>query len=407
MAMIANIQDWLAQNPEINNIITIVGVLFPILVAYFIAFRLLARGLIYLAERTQSKYDDIVVDHIKPRRLAIAVPLFVIYFYAYLIPQGEQIIQNLMLFLLLWLGILTLNGLLDAINDIYELRRGATGAAITGYLDIVKILNLLVGIILSISIFTGQSPFGLLAGLGAITAVLLLIFRDTILAFMASVQISANDLIVEGDWLEVPTYNADGEVIDISLHQIKIQNWDKTISFIPTHKLLESSYKNWRGMSESGGRRIKRAIHLDLHSIRFCDEATLEGFKRFQLVSEYIDEKLNEMHEAYEERGMDMEDPINAPRLTNASIYRAYIHAYIHNHPLIRQDLTVLVRQLDPGPMGLPIEIYVFTNTTDWVEYEDIQANIFDHLLAVVPEFGLRVFQEPSGSDFESLVKRV
>lgn len=407
MTMIENIQDWLAKNPEINNVITIIGVLFLIVVAYIIAYRLLARGLIYLAGRTQSKYDDIVVARINPRRLAIAVPLFVIYFYAYLIPQGEQVIQNLMLFLLLWLGILTSNGLLDAINDIYELRRGATGAAITGYLDIVKILNLLVGIILSISIFTGKSPLGLLAGLGAITAVLLLIFRDTILAFMASVQISTNDLVVEGDWLEVPSYNADGEVIDISLHQIKIQNWDKTISFIPTHKLLESSYKNWRGMSESGGRRIKRAIHLDLHSIRFCDEAMLEGFKRLPLVSEHIDEKLNEIRELYEARGMDMEDPINAPRLTNASIYRAYIHAYIHNHPLIRQDLTVLVRQLDPGPMGLPIEIYVFTNTTDWVEYEDIQANIFDHLLAVVPEFELRVFQEPSGSDFESLVRSV
>jgi len=405
--MVENIQNWLAQNPEISNLITIVGVIFIIIFSYIISYRLLARGLIYLAERTQSKYDDIIIQHIKPRRMALAVPVLVIYIYAYLIPDLYEIVQDSMLFILMWLGIITLNGFLDAINDIYELRRGETGAAIRGYLDIIKILNLLVGVILSISIFTGRSPLTLLAGLGAIMAVILLIFRDTILSFMASVQISANDLVVEGDWLEVPAYNADGEVIDISLHQIKIQNWDKTISFIPTYKLLESSYKNWRGMSESGGRRIKRAIHLDLNSIRFCDEMMLESFKRFQLVHVYIDEKLTVMRERFEARGVDTEDPINSPRLTNASIYRAYIDAFLHNHPRIHQDLTLLVRQLDPGPTGLPIEIYVFTNTTDWIEYEDIQANIFDHLLAVVPEFELRVFQEPSGRDFESLVRSI
>ena len=211
--MIQNLQTWLENNPTMANLLSILGVLLLILLSFWFAYRLLARGLIYLASQTETQYDDIIVNRIKPRRMAIAAPLLVIYFYAYLVPDAQEFIQALMLFLLLWVAVLTVNGLLDAANDIYELHRGSTGLAIRGYLDIIKIFNLLVGIILSISIFTGRSPVALLAGLGAVTAVLLLIFRDTILSFVASVQISANDLVIEGDWLEVPEFNADGEVI--------------------------------------------------------------------------------------------------------------------------------------------------------------------------------------------------
>ena len=403
--MLNNLQEWLTNNPQWANVLTLAGVLLLIIISFVIAYRLIARWLIYIAKRTKSQYDDIIIQHIRPRRLALLAPVLVIYFFAYLIPEAQEFIQQLMLFLMLWLGVLTFNGLMDAANDIYELHRGETGVAIRGYLDIVKIFAFAVGIILSISIFTGQSPLALLAGLGALTAVLLLIFRDTILSLVASVQISANDLIIEGDWLEVPAYNADGEVIDITLHQILIQNWDKTISAVPTYKLLESSYKNWRGMSESGGRRIKRSIHLDLQSIRFCDEEMLEKFRHFQLVHDYIESQLDRARQPLEAHAPAMNDAVNAPRLTNASIYRSYVDAYLNNHPRIRKDMTVLVRQLDPSPTGLPIEIYVFTNTTEWLEYEAIQAEIFDHLLAVVPEFELRVFQEPSGSDFQSLVR--
>lgn len=405
--MIEEIQKWLFLNPGVNNALTLVGVIFLIVISYVIAYRLLGRGLDYLAAQTKSRYDDIIIKRIRPRRIAAAVPLLVIYYYSYLLPDAQDSIQIATRFLFLWLGIFTLNGVLDAVNDIYEIRRGATGVAIRGYLDIVKILNLLVGIILSISLFTGQSPFALLAGLGAVTAVLLLIFRDTLLSFVASIQISVNDLVVEGDWLEVPEYNADGDVIDITLHQIKIQNWDKTISVVPTYKILETPYKNWRGMSESGGRRIKRAIHLDLHSIRFCDQPMLDELKRFDLVREYIDTQLAKIQDRFETRVEGLTDPFYAPRLTNASIYRAYVEAYLHNHPDIRKDMTIIVRQLDPSPTGLPIEVYVFANTTEWEKFEDIQAEIFDHLIAVVPEFELRVFQEPSGSDFESLVRSI
>jgi miniconductance mechanosensitive channel len=205
----------------------------------------------------------------------------------------------------------------------------------------------------------------------------------------------------------VPAYNADGDVLDINLHQIKIQNWDKTISVVPTYKLLESSYKNWRGMSESGGRRIKRAIHIDLHSIRFCDDAMLENFRRFDLIRDYVSAKLENVSREMVERKVGKDDHIGVHHLTNVNVFRAYIQAYLQAHPSIRQDMTVLVRQLDPSPTGLPIEIYVFTKTTEWIEYEAIQAEIFDHLLAVVPEFDLRVFQEPSGSDFETLVRSI
>jgi miniconductance mechanosensitive channel len=401
------LQQWISENPVLTQTLTYVGVLLLVVISYLVANRLVGRALIYFAGQTESKYDDIVINRIKPARISLYAPLFVIYYFAYLIPAAEEYIQKGVLFIVLWLSVLTFNALLDAINDIYESQRSFSGTAIAGYLDLIKIVAYAVGIILSISLFTGESPIALLAGLGAIMAVLLLVFRDTILALVASVQISSNDLVREGDWLEVPTYNADGDVIEINLHQIKVQNWDKTISVVPTYKLLDSSYKNWRGMSESGGRRIKRAIYIDLHSIRFCDSEMLEEFKRFDLVRDYIENELSKYRQRYEARDRDMSDPVNAPRLTNVGVYRAYIEAYLKNHPDIRKDMTLLVRQLAPVPTGLPIEIYLFTTTIDWIEYESIQAEIFDHLLAVLPEFNLRVFQNRVGGEFKILPEGV
>ena len=401
------LQQWIDQNPDLAQVLTFIGVLLLIIISYLVAYRLVGRALIYFAGRTESQYDNIVINRLKPARVSLYAPLFVIYYFAYLIPQAEESIQSGTLFVVLWLSVLTFNGLLDAVNDIYESLRLFSGAAIGSYLDLVKIVAYAVGVILSISLFTGESPVALLAGLGALMAVLLLVFRDTILALVASVQISSSDLVREGDWLEVPAYNADGDVINISLHQIMIQNWDKTISVVPTYKLLDSSYRNWRGMSESGGRRIKRAIHLDLHSIRFCDEAMLESLKRFDLVRSTIEEELEEIHQRYEARDVDMSDPVNAPRLTNVGVYRAYIEAYLSNHPDIHQEMELLVRQLAPVPTGLPIEIYTFTTTIDWIAYESIQAEIFDHLLAVLPEFKLRVFQNRVGGEFKILPEGV
>jgi miniconductance mechanosensitive channel len=240
----------------------------------------------------------------------------------------------------------------------------------------------------------------LLSGLGALTAILLFVFQDTILSLIASIQISAHDLVKEGDWLSVPSYDADGIVTNMTLHTIRLQNWDMTISVIPTHKLMQVSYKNWRGMQESGGRRIMRSIHLDQTTINFCDEQMLVRYSKIDLISEFIKNRQNEIL-AYQQKNKDIDSPLDGPQITNAEVFRMYVVAYLKNHPNIyRTKMDFLVRELEPSPTGLPIQVYVFTKTTKWLEYERIQAEIFDHLLAATMFFDLRVFQEPAGADF-------
>jgi miniconductance mechanosensitive channel len=386
--------NWLQESQRNQGIAVVVGALLSFLIArYFVA-----HSLVYITGRTSNIWDDILIKHLRPYRLALVAPLFVLYYFADVWPEAAHNIVSTSLFLILWLLILTLNSLFTAFNLIYESRATYSGVSIQGYLDLGKILFFMVGIILTVSLFTGQSPVLLLSGLGAITAILLLVFQDTILSLVASVQIAVNDLVKEGDWIEVPTFNADGDVTNMSLHSIKIQNFDKTFTVIPTHKLMEVSYKNWRGMSQSGGRRIKRSIFLDIQTIRFCSPEDLEKLKQKPLIREFIEQR------KWEPKGDEPVSIDNAkPRLTNVGAFTAYVFNYLSNRPDIRKDLTVMVRQLDPGPNGLPLEIYIFTSTTEWEKYEAIQASIFDHLLATVPEFDLRVFQQPTGRDFSAL----
>jgi len=235
------------------------------------------------------------------------------------------------------------------------------------------------------------------------TAVLVLIFRDSILGFVAGIQMSVNKMVNIGDWIEMPKYGADGGVIDISLTTVKVRNWDETIVTLPTYAMISDSFKNWRGMSESGGRRIKRALYIDMTSIKFCTEEMLDRFSRFQYISGYIDAKRKDLVEYNAENKVEDADVVNGRRLTNIGIFRAYANACLRNHPKIRQDMTLMVRQLSPTDHGLPIEIYAFSNDQIWVNYEAIQADIFDHMLAVVPQFGLRIFQNPTGEDFQNL----
>ena len=393
----------IGQNPEL----AFVGVLLLSFLVFFVARRFIGRGLYYLAGRTESIYDDILVKNLHPFRIAWIAPLVVIHSFAYLLPDFEIYIQQTALFLILWVAVLTFNSLLDALNQIFESRPTYSAVSIQSYLDLAKILVLVVGVILSISIITGESPIVLLTGLGALTAILLLIFRDTILSLVASIQISTNDLIEEGDWIEVPSYEADGNVIEISLQSIKIQNGDKSISVIPTHKFMEVPFKNWRAMSKGGGRRIKRAIYIDIASIHFSDQETIERFKKIHLLADYIQAKQAELKEFNAEHNIDESVLVNVRRMTNIGTFRSYIAAYLHNRADINQtNMTFLVRQLAPGPKGLPLEIYVFATTTKLVEYESIQADIFDHLLAVLPQFGLHVFQEPTGRDFSVLADK-
>jgi len=304
------------------------------------------------------------------------------------------------LFFILWLSVITLNGLIDAINQIYESSPSFTGVSIQGYLDIVKILTITVSIILSISLITEESPILLLSGLGALTAVLLLIFQDTIMALVASIQISAQNLVKEGDWLEVPSYDADGVVTNMSLHAIKVQNWDKTITIIPTHKIMETAYKNWRGMEESGGRRIMRSISLDQNSIKFCTPDMINRYAKIDLISNFVAERQKAML-AYQQQSSNIDSPLDGPQITNVEIFRAYVEAYLKSHPRIhKREMDFIIRELAPSAAGLPVEIYVFTKTTKWNEYEHIQAEIIDHLLAAAAFFDLRVFQQPTGTDF-------
>jgi miniconductance mechanosensitive channel len=274
------------------------------------------------------------------------------------------------------------------------------------YLQVLKLIVNIFGVIVIIAVLSGKSPFYLLSGIGALTAVLMLIFKDTILSLVSSIQISSNDLFKVGDWVEAPHFGADGDVIDIGLHTIKIQNWDKTISVIPTHKLVDSSFKNWRGMSDSGGRRIKRSINIDMNSVKFCSNLMIDKYKKFNILKEYLDSKLLEIDEDNSDKNVSHDTLINGRSLTNIGTFRAYIEAYLRNNANIHKEMTFLIRQLSPGTNGIPIEIYVFSNDTNWVSYEAIQSDIFDHLLAIIPEFGLRVFQNPTGNDFSKLSNR-
>src|SRR5690625_3000809 len=249
-----------------------------------------------------------------------------------------------------------------------------------------------------------RSPVILLSGLGAMAAVLMLIFQDTLLSLVASVQIASNDIARVGDWIEMPQLSADGFVIDIALHTVKVQNWDKTITTIPTRRLVSESFKNWRGMQASGGRRIKREIYLDQHSVRFLEPEEVTALRRFRLLQEYLDAKEKELTEWNAKVAEEGLEPVNARRITNIGTFRAYVDRYLGNHPGIHKDMLRLVRQLTPSAQGLPLEIYCFTNTTAWVDYEGIQSDIFDHLFAILPEFGLRVFQQPSGADLRGLM---
>jgi len=302
-------------------------------------------------------------------------------------------------------GALGLSKLLSYFEEVYNRRPDAHARPIKGYLQLLKIGLFCAAAVIMISILIDQSPLLLLSGLGAMAAVLLLVFKDTILSLVASVQLTSNDMLRVGDWIEMPSMNADGDVIDIALHTVKVQNFDKTITTIPTHLLISDSYRNWRGMSESGGRRIKRSLVIDQNSIRFLREEEVASLKRFRVLKDYLAHKKQEIDE-WNASELAGEDAINARRITNIGTLRAYIIGYLKSHPLIRDEgFTLLVRQLSPGPEGIPIEIYCFTSTTDWGEYEAIQADIFDHLLAILPEFDLKIFQQPSGMDIRGLVK--
>ena len=344
---------------------------------------LLLRVVWHLISRTDTDWDDALVKRGVFRRLARLAPALVIYLFAPAFGSFESWVARLALVYMIAMSVRVVESILDAGSDIYESHARAREAPIAGYVQVGKIALYLVGVIFLIATVLEREPWGLLTGLGAMSAVLLLVFRDSIMGLVASVQLSSYDMVHVGDWIEMPAYGADGDVIEVSLHTVKVQ-------------------KNWRGMEESGGRRIKRALHIDMSTIEFCDADLLERFERFEYLKSYLATKQKEIDEYNRATSIDTSQLINGRRLTNVGTFRAYIEEYLRRHSKIHKDMTLLVRQLTPTEKGLPIEIYVFSNDRVWANYEALQADIFDHILAVVPQFNLSVYQNPSASDLRS-----
>ncbi|MCH7565052.1 MAG: mechanosensitive ion channel [Gemmatimonadetes bacterium] len=425
-------QDLLSSIAANDRLWAVGGLLSLIVLAW--AAKVVARrvflGLAHrVASRTKSTWDDRIIERRVFHQLANIAPALVAYAgIGWAVGVGPDILvdaavvdlqsttwDGLMLagailvrrVSLAWMVVAlatAAGGLLAALNDIYtESYSEATNRPIKGYLQVISLFLYVAAGVVVVSILAARSPVVFLSGLGALTAVLMLVFRDTILSLVASVQIMSNDMIRIGDWVEMPQANADGDVIDIALHTVKIQNWDKTISAIPTHKFISESFKNWRGMSESGGRRISRAIHLDMDSIHFLSDEEVARFSRFEFLHDYLQAKREELAVA-NDREIAAKDVLpDQRRLTNVGTFRAYVLHYLRSHPKVNQGMTLLVRQRPPGPQGLPMQIYCFSNDTAWANYEELQADIFDHLIASLSEFGLRVFQEPTGGDLRAL----
>lgn len=382
------------------------GVLF---LAITVRRRLIKRALNKVTSKTEFDWDDILNQYGVFRWganiiIALLSVLLARLFFAGVVVQGFPVFDFVTAGCYIYFIITVLfffDSLLDGSLAFYAKLPISKDVEIKGFVQAVKLLVFLVGLIFIISVIIGETPLYILSGIGALTAILLLIFKDAILGFVAGIQISVNRTVRVGDWVEMPSHMADGDVIDISLTTVKIQNWDKTITSIPTYDLISRPFKNWRGMSESGGRRIKRSLMIDMNTIRFADEEMLKNFRSIKILEPYLDKKLPDIDSS--NSGIPAEERAKNGRwITNIGTFRAYCEAYLSNHPKIHDKMTFLVRQLAPTSKGLPIEIYVFSNDTAWVSYEAIQSDIFDHLIAILPELGLAVFQEPTGRDFNA-----
>ncbi|RYF00849.1 MAG: mechanosensitive ion channel [Comamonadaceae bacterium] len=380
------------------------------MLARALTLSVLCRMFDHLRDSAQTRWLQVLLDSKVLRRVAQIAPSVVVQAGIGSVPHlpasAAEVIRNVAVALTVLHAVRALNALLDAAlaqQQREEAAQQPTGRSIKSYVQLGKLLLALVGAIVIVAALVDRSPLLLLSGLGAMSAVLMLVFKDTILSFTAGLLLSTNDMLRVGDWIEMPQVGADGFVIDIALHTVKIQNWDKTITTVPTWRLMSESYRNWRGMFGSGGRRIKRTLRLDTASIRFLEPDDMNRLSRIALLQPYMEGKRREVSETnaavHARLGPQAAEPANQRRLTNIGTFRAYVDAYLRAHPGIHQDMTLMVRTMEPTPEGAPVELYCFTATTAWVEYEAIQGDVFDHLLAILPEFGLRAYQSPSGSD--------
>lgn len=383
-----------------------VVVVFIGLVAFFanwIAKKILLRVVDNVVSRTPWRWDNALRDNRVFVRLSHLAPAAVINLMGKGLFLGHEtvmsVIHGAVMVYVVGILLLVISAVINTIQQFIEKHVAEEGVPVKGFAQAIKLIVFIIGAIFILSIVFGQSPLYFLSGLGALTAVLLLVFRDALLGLVAGVMISVNEMVRVGDWIEMPSNGADGSVIDVSLTTVKVRNWDRTITTVPSYDLISKSFKNWRGMYENKGRRMKRPIHIDMQTIGFVDKPMLDRFMRIKRLRPYLEGKLKEVEESNQESDLDMEVLCNGRRLTNIGTFRAYCLAYLKDHPGVFQRELMIVRQLDPGQHGLPLEIYAFANETQWVAYEGIQSDIFDHLLSIVGEFGLRVFQDPSGHD--------
>ena len=396
---------------EIHSLLPmIVGLLALLLAAILAAFvtkRLWVRLVRLLVTRTHTTWDDALVEQNVFGKLAQIVPAILVHQGILLVPgvadAMDLVIQNAAEAWVLLVITMAASSTLAAINTVYEAKPIARERPIKGFIQLGQIAVRVIGAILIVAVLINQSPTIMLGSLGALTAVAMIVFQDTLLSLVASIQLTSQRIIRVGDWLEMPDYGADGDVIDVALYNVTIQNWDKTITTVPTNKLVSGAFKNWRGMSESGGRRIKRAINLDVNSIRSLTDDEIKRFTDFALLKDYIASKEQELQAYNTSLDAPGEGGVNLRRLTNIGTFRAYVYHYLKNHPKIHKDMTLIVRQLQSGGEGVPIEVYCFCNDTNWFNYEGIQSDIFDHLFAMVPEFGLQLYQNPTGADIRRL----
>lgn len=376
-------------------------------ILYFIFKKVLLFSIVRIIKKSKSTYDDFFVSRKVFHRLAHLAPALVIYFFDNSFyepfPLFFGFIVKASIIYIIVVLFWTFQAFLRALEDIYNTLPFAAERPIRGYMQLVQLLFIIIGILWGISIVFDVQVTRIFAGLGALAAVLLLVFKDTILGFVAGIQLSANKMVKVGDWIEMPTHNADGTVLEITLNTVKVQNWDRTITTIPTYALVSSPFMNWRGMEESGGRRIKRSINIDMQSVTFCTPEMIEKFKKIHHLKEYIESRQKEINEYNREHNVDESVLVNGRRMTNLGVFRKYVENYLLRNPKINKNMTFLVRYLQPTEKGIPLEVYVFSADQRWAFYEGIQADIFDHILAVIPEFGLKVFQLPSGNDLREM----
>lgn len=400
--------DWANQHNWAYTTTALTILFVAVWFSQLITKHILLRGIARLLSRTELGSDPSVGLKLIVGRIAQVVPALVLSAGIAYVPDIPDTLVSIIRNVAIAYIVLTLarafSAAMTSANEIYMRRPDSHLKPIKGYLQIAQIVVYVIAAVLIIAALIDKSPVILLSGIGAMGAVTLLVFQDTILSFVASIQLSSNDMIRVGDWIEMPQLNADGEVIDMALHTVRVQNWDKTITTIPTKRLISDSFKNWRGMQDSGGRRIKRSLFIDQTSIDFLSEAQIQSLKKLSLLGDYLDSKQAEIDDWNRALIAQGKDPMNTRQLTNIGTFRAYVLNYLKHHPKIHQGMTLMVRQLSPTPQGLPLEVYCFTNDIRWEVYEGIQSDLFDHLYAVLSRFDLHVFQETSGQDIRASI---